>query len=191
MITPKYLHNYAEWYYTKYFPSIQWLRDKLKQKTDDRDMIEQAIESISWLLVERQNIESRVNTMIGQGRTRWVISQKLLQKKFDRSLIAEILESRQDDLSSPETYRSNIELFIRKKEQKLSSKKWIEYELKMLYPESKWLISELLETYDDSEILLQKIPALQKRYTQEKMIQKCLGEWFRMNDIYTVLRRLQ
>jgi SOS response regulatory protein OraA/RecX len=46
-----------------------------------------------------------------------------------------------------------------------------------------------LGQYDDLEILQKKAPEILKKYSQEQAIQKLLQKGFRMNDIYTVLRR--
>lgn len=59
----------------------------------------------------------------------------------------------------------------------------------MKYPDAKSLISELLEDYDDREILIQKTPELLKRYTQEQVVTKLCQKGFSLSDVYTVLRR--
>jgi hypothetical protein len=59
----------------------------------------------------------------------------------------------------------------------------------MKYSEAKVLVSELLQEYDDGEILEKKAPELLKKYTQEQVVTKLCQKGFSLSDIYTVLRR--
>jgi len=59
----------------------------------------------------------------------------------------------------------------------------------MKYPEARGLLSELLEGYDDGEILAKKAPELLKKYSQEQVVTKLCQKGFNLSDIYTVLRR--
>lgn len=59
----------------------------------------------------------------------------------------------------------------------------------MKYPEARDLLSELLEGYDDGEILVKKAPELLKKYSQEQVVTKLCQKGFNLSDIYTVLRR--
>lgn len=65
----------------------------------------------------------------------------------------------------------------------------ISYELSLKYPDARSVVDELLSLYDDREILQKKAPELLRKYSQEQLIQKLLQRGFRINDIYTVLRR--
>lgn len=85
------LQNYGEWYYTRYFPSIRVLREKILKKAQDEDKTDTVMEKLQPLFIERNIIESRVHDYISQGKTPYFIRQKLSQKKFDIILVGEIL----------------------------------------------------------------------------------------------------
>lgn len=108
------LRNYAEWYYTKYFPSRALLREKLERKTDDTSLVEKVMLDLSSLIVEQQNIESRVHEYAFLGKTSRYIRSKLLQKKFDAHMVDIALEGEGDVLQNPETYRLQIERAVQK-----------------------------------------------------------------------------
>lgn len=97
----KRLHNYAEWYYTKYFPSCRTLRDKLMRKCDDEQVVERVMTDLSTLFVEDRIIESRVHVYMGQGKTTRVIRQKLLEKKYDPVMVDAALVLQADILMDP------------------------------------------------------------------------------------------
>jgi SOS response regulatory protein OraA/RecX len=123
------LQNYAEWHYTRYFPSIQVLREKILKKSQDEDMTDTVMNTLQPLFVEKNIIESRVHEYISQGKTRYFIRQKLSQKKFDTLLVEESLSQVKDLLHDPETYRKVIENRCKKAHIKGFSRKKILYEL--------------------------------------------------------------
>jgi SOS response regulatory protein OraA/RecX len=94
-----------------------------------------------------------------------------------------------ETLSDPETFRLQMERLVQRGGEKGTAKKVLTYELQMKYPEAKELVSELLEEYDDTEILTKKAPELLKKYTQEQVVTKLCQKGFNLSDIYTVLRR--
>lgn len=183
------LRNYAEWYYTKYFPSRRALHDKLLSKWDDEAIVDRVLADLSSLIMEEKVIESRIHGYIAAGKTARYIRTKMLQKKFDMSLVDSVLLSRDDDIKNPENYRSQIEKMVHRSFQKWISKKMISYEISLKYPDARSVVDELLSSYDDREILQKKAPELLRKYSQEQCIQKLLQKGFRMNDIYTVFRR--
>lgn len=73
---------------------------------------------LQFMIVEEQNIESRIHAYLAQGKTARYIRTKLLQKKFEKTLIDTHLEDQSDILKNPETYRAQIEKSIQKGEQK-------------------------------------------------------------------------
>ena len=183
------LRNYAEWYYTKYFPSCRTLREKLVRKCEDAELVDRVMTDLSPLFVEDKIIESRVHAYVGQGKTTRAIRQKLLEKKYDPVMVDAALTLEVDTLTNPETFRPQIERLIQKGIQKWTAKKILQYELQMKYPEAKRLVSELLIEYDDREILIKKAPELLKKYTQEQIVTKLCQKGFNLSEIYTVLRR--
>ena len=112
------LRNYAEWYYTKYFPSRAMLRDKLEKKSEDSECVQKVLDDLSFLIVEDKIIESRVHSYLSQGRTARYIRLKLLQKKFDTHMVDNALAAVDDVLKNPNTYQGQIEKGIQKAFQK-------------------------------------------------------------------------
>lgn len=183
------LRNYAEWYYTKYFPSRKALRDKLERKSEDPIMVGKVMADLAFLIVEESVIESRIHGYISQGKTIRYIRLKLAQKKFDHELVEKALENESDILKNSETYRSQIEKSLEKGIQKWASKRSLVYELQMKYPDARDMIGELTRDYDDREILQKKAPELLRKYSQEQVVWKLSQKGFQISDIYTILRR--
>ncbi len=73
---------------------------------------------LSPLIMEEKVIESRIHGYIAAGKTARYICTKMLQKKFDMSLVDALLLSRDDDIKNPENYRSQIEKMVHKSFQK-------------------------------------------------------------------------
>lgn len=175
MMLYKRLRSYAEWYYTKYFPSRKMLHEKLMEKSEP-DIVDEVMREIESLIVERNNIESRVHMGMQAGKSLRYIKTKLKQKKFDPDMVSDVLESYAESFSEPSNYQRKIEQIIQKRKNQCWSRQKISYELKAQYPEMKSTIEELLIDYDDGEVLNEKIPALLKKYTQEKVVGKCMQE---------------
>ncbi len=183
------LRHYAEWYYTKYFPSRKALQEKLHARCEEDATVEKVMHDLSSLIVEEAVIESRIHGYLTQGKTARYIRLKLAQKKFDRVLVEAALLNEKDTLKDPETYRREIERALQKAVQKWSSKRSLQYELDMKYPDARELIKEFLADYDDTSILAKKAPELLKKYTQEQVVAKLCQKGFAFSDIYSALRR--
>jgi SOS response regulatory protein OraA/RecX len=186
------LQNYGEWYYTRYFPSVCVLREKiLKKSHDDESLTNDVMIRLNPLFVEKNIIESRVHEYIWKGKTPYYIRQKLLQKKFESSLLAEVLRDFWEVLEDPETYRKIIQDRCHKAAKKWFSRKRIAYELQWQYPQAHYIIWEILEAYDEWEILREKVlPNLIKKYPEEKIIQKCIQAGFSAQDARLILREI-
>jgi|GEM_PF-809624 len=165
------------------------LQEKLLRKSDDQEMTEKVLQDIESLIVEERVIESRVHGYISQGKTERFIRLKLLQKKFDSSLVDAALQNESENLGNPETYRIEIERHIRKAEQKCISRRILSYELKMKYPDAQELFTELLREYSDHDAIIKKAPELLKKYSQEQVVTKLCQKGFSLSDVYAVLRR--
>ena len=112
------LQRYGEWYYTRYFPSKVFLREKIITKCSDLEMVKRVMEALSPLFIEKNIIESRIHEYVTQGKTPYYIRQKLRQKKFDTILVEEALLQCKDTFHDDETYRKVIETFCQKAERK-------------------------------------------------------------------------
>lgn len=184
------LQNYGEWYYTRYFPSVCVLREKiLKKSHDDESLTNEVMRRLEPLFVEKNIIESRVHEYIWKGKTPYYIRQKLLQKRFEPSLIDEVVREFWKILEDPETYRKIIQDRCQKAAKKWYSRKRIAYELQGQYPQARNIIAEILDNYDEGEILREKILSqLLKKYSQETVIQKCIQAGFSAQDARLILR---
>ncbi len=111
------------------------------------------------------------------------------EKKYDPQLVDVALDLQSEALTNPETFRSQIERLVDKGIQKGTSKKLLQYELQIKYPEAKIVVAELLVDYDDCGIISKKAPELLKKYSQEQTVTKLCQKGFNLSDIYTVLRR--
>ena len=108
------LRNYAEWYYTKYFPSRRMLLEKLLLRSDEREVIDRVMSELETLIVEDKIIESRIHAYLAQGKTVRYIRLKLTQKKFDPDIIDTVLVEKSEITTNPQTYRAPIEKTIQK-----------------------------------------------------------------------------
>jgi SOS response regulatory protein OraA/RecX len=183
------LRNYAEWYYTKYFPSKRMLYEKLLSRTEEEGLPNRVMSDLDSLIMEDKVIESRIHAYISAGKTARYIRTKMTQKKFDKDIVEAFLWAQSDILENPETYRLQIEKALQKNIQKWVSKRACSYELSMKYPDARPLIDELLADYNDVVILQKKAPELLKKYSQEQVLGKLSQKGFQISDIYTVLRR--
>lgn len=186
------LQNYGEWYYTRYFPSIRVLREKILKKSQDENLTNSVMENLQPLFIEKNIIESRVHEYISQWKTLYFIRQKLSQKKFDIILVQEVLWQAKDILEDPETYRKVIQARCKKAENKGFSRKKILYELQWCYPDARNVIEEVLNSYSDTDILENKIlPRLLHVHPEEKVIQKCLQAGFTFWDTRNALKNMK
>jgi hypothetical protein len=60
------LKKYAEWYYSRYFPSIQVLREKIINKSHNAEDVDSVMGELQPLFIEKKIIESRVHKYLSQ-----------------------------------------------------------------------------------------------------------------------------
>jgi len=111
--------DYAIWYYLRYFPSINKVRQKLKEKfwpesekgkkywgifEDDIDYI--ILEKMKNILCEKQIITSKINNYINKWKNTFYIKSKLYEKGFIKSEYENILVN---DFNIEETSILNYE----------------------------------------------------------------------------------
>lgn len=85
------LRNYAEWYYTKYFPSKRMLYEKLLSRTEEEGLPNRVMSDLDSLIMEDKVIESRIHAYISAGKTARYIRTKMTQKKFDKDIVEAFL----------------------------------------------------------------------------------------------------
>ena len=96
--------DYAIWYYLRYFPSVNKVRQKLRQKFGPKsekgkkywwifeDDIEYIIsEKMKNILCEKQIITSKINNYINKWKNTFYIKSKLYEKWFKKEEYEEIL----------------------------------------------------------------------------------------------------
>ncbi len=178
------LRRYAEWYYTRYFPSRAILYEKLLKKAENLEQVENVMESIKDLFVEKNIIESHIRNYISQWKTRYFIEQKLRQKKFDKDLIQQVLWDFQETFHDPDTYKKTLENRVKKAIQKGMAYRKISYELARDFPEARALVQEMLWEYNDQYVLCTTvIPKLSRSHSWEDLVRKCLEKGFSLSDI--------
>jgi SOS response regulatory protein OraA/RecX len=165
------------------------LQEKLFGRGEEEEVVHRVMSDLESLIVEDKIIESRIHAYISSGKTERYIRTKLRQKKFDTELIEKLLTEREGILHDPETYRPQIERAVQKWVQKWISKKALQYELSIKYPDARDVITELLVDYDDKTILQEKAPELLRKYSQEQFVWKLSQKGFQISDIYAALRR--
>lgn len=181
------LQNYAEWYYTKYFPSINVLHEKIAKKAQNNELTEEVMGIIRPMLIEKNILESRVHEYSVKGKTPYYIRQKLAQKKFAPALIEEVMTSFGSIFENAETYRKVIQDNCKKAARKGFSRKRILYELQSKYPDAHTVIDEEIKSYDDVMILWVMLPRMIGLHPREKTIQKCLQRGFTLRDVQRVI----
>lgn len=194
--------DYAIWYYLRYYPSTQKLRNKLDEKFGpnsekgkrywwiDSQVIDYIIsEKLRNIILESEVCRSKIKWLVNKSKNKNYIVNNLLQKLFNKDMILDILEN---EFDSEETSLLEYEKMKRKialLEQKGKSKnyvrqKFIERSL------DKQIIEDILwEIYWDNEYnaIKSEIEKLSHRYDESKIIQKLLQKWFSYGDIKSCL----
>jgi hypothetical protein len=106
----KRLESYARWYYGRYFPSIESLREKLLQKCENNHTdVDSTLAKIREIFIEELLIDQRVRFLIDSHKNESFIRQNLKRKKFDEALIEQKLREYHDELFDWESHRQAIE----------------------------------------------------------------------------------
>jgi len=200
--------DYAIWYYLRYFPSINKVRQKLKEKfwpesekwkkywwifEDDIEYI--ILEKMRNILCEKQIITSKINSYINKWKNTFYIKSKLYEKGFIKSEYEEILINdfnidESSILNYEKVYKQINVLYKRNKSKNYIRNKFIENNF------DRELIEEILEDIFidwESELLnieLEKI-LRKKHYSLEKLdfkekqkiTQKLVWKWFNIWDV--------
>ncbi len=180
------LKNYALWYYFRYFPSRKKLLEKLKEKSQDREISEKVFENISHLFQEEQVIWDKIRLYLLRNKNLKYITGKLLEKWFEKDMIQEILEN--NFLREGESLLNEKSLFIKIENYKNAGKS-IQYVKQKLIErqEDREMIEKIIDDifYDgEDENLKKELEKLQhKGLEKQKIIQKLLQKGFQYNEI--------
>lgn len=185
------LKNYALWYYFRYFPSTNRLKEKLLEKSLDEELSQKVLKNISWLINEKQVIWDKIRLYLMRNKNLKYIKQKLLEKKFDKELINEILEK--DFLEEWKSLlnRKSLEIKIENYKNAWKSVNYIKQKL-IERAEDRELVENILESVFENweEMNIKKeAEKLLKKYDKPKTIQKLIQKWFRYDDVKNILNK--
>jgi SOS response regulatory protein OraA/RecX len=183
--------DYSLWYYFRYYPSINRLKEKLNEKTNkNQDLINKIFNEVWHLFNDINVLESKVQNFLFRNKNKKYIITNLLQKKFLKSDIEKTLNqftNQWESLLSENFIERKIYQFI----QKNKSKQYIRNKL-IEQPEDKELVENILNKIfnEDNEVnsIKKEIEKLNnKNLDQQKIIQRLISKWFRYDDIKKAL----
>lgn len=181
------LKNYALWYYLKYYPSIWKLIKKLKEKTQNNELIAEVLEIIKENLNEEYLLETKIQELLDKGKTSQFIINKLSEKLFQKNDIEKILTNK-NECENIKSYKYIEEKIISKS--KTKSIKSIKYNLI-----KSWFNSETIEKLitennivDSQEKIFKDINKLKEKWLDKKqVISKMIQKWYKYWDYKELL----
>lgn len=181
------LKNYALWYYLKYYPSIWKLIKKLKEKTQNNELIAEVLEIIKENLNEEYLLETKIQELLDKGKTSQFIINKLSEKLFQKNDIEKILTNK-NECENIKSYKYIEEKIISKS--KTKSIKSIKYNLI-----KSWFNSETIEKLitennivDSQEKIFKDINKLKEKWLDKKqVISKMMQKWYKYWDYKELL----
>lgn len=184
--------DYTLWYYFRYFPSINRLKEKLNEKTHNNTELVDKVFNDNWNLFNDLDVlNSKVQNLLFRNKNKNYIITNLLQKKFFKEDIINILEKYTEEGKSILT-ENFIERKIIQLKQKNKSKQYIKNKL-IEQPEDKELVEKILseiywEESDNEALLFEYSKLINKNIDQQKIIQRLLSKWFIYNEIKEFLQ---
>lgn len=183
--------DYSLWYYFRYYPSINRLKEKLKEKTQNNTvLIENIFKEIWHLFNDLEVLDSKVQNLLFRNKNKRYIITNLTQKKFNKDDIYNTLNKYTIEWESllNENFieRKVLQLISKNKSKQYIRNKLIEQ------PEDKQIVEKVLSEQFDNDIennsLLNEISKLSnKKIDHRKIIQRLLSKWFRYDDIKKAL----
>lgn len=183
--------DYTLWYYFRYYPSVNRLKEKLNEKTyNNTELIDQIFKDVWYLFKDLEVLDSKVQNLIFRNKNKRYIITNLVQKKFSKVDIYNTLDkySTQGESLLTENFieRKIIQLINKNKSKQYIRNKLIEQ------PEDKVVVEKILwKIYwnkDDNDALMFEYRKLtSKNIEQQKIIQRLLSKWFRYEDIKKAL----
>ena len=173
--------DYAIWYYLRYFPSINKLKQKLNEKfwpNSEKgkkywwifeDDIEYIIFDKMWsILCEKQIITSKINNYINKWKNTFYIKSKLYEKWFIKSEYEEILNNefnieKASILNYEKVYKQINTLYKKNKSKNYIRNKFVENSFDAELVDS--ILSEFFEEWNNENLI----------YELEKILRKLQG----------------
>lgn len=183
--------DYTLWYYFRFFPSVNRLKEKLNEKTQNNTELVYKIFNENWNLFNDLDVlDSKVQNLLFRNKNKNYIITNLLQKKFIKEDIIKILEkfTQEGESILTENFieRKIIQLKSKNKSQQYIRSKLIEQ------PEDRELVEKVIheiywEESDNQALLFEYNKLVNKKLDQQKIIQRLLSKWFRYDDIKKAL----
>lgn len=182
------LYNYAVKYIKKWYPSENKLREKLKQKSDNEDFINEVIKKLNEKNIQYKDnilIDMYINNYISMWKNYEKIKTLLIRKQFNIDLVRKHI-----DIKKEETDWSLLDPFSTERKVLSLLKKWKSefYIINKLCDTyyDKELVSEILKdiNFDNTEIMLKELSKLKdKNLDKQKIITRMYSKGYSYNDI--------
>lgn len=183
--------DYTLWYYFRYYPSINRLKEKLNEKTcNNIELINQIFKNIWHLFNDVEILDTKIQNLIFRNKNKRYIITNLVQKKFNKDDIHNTLNkycTEGESLLTENFIERKILQFISKNK----SKQYISNKL-IEQPEDREIVEKLLskiyrDKSDNNALLFEYNKLINKNIEQQKIIQRLLSKWFRYDDIKKAL----
>jgi len=205
--------DYAIWYYLRYFPSINKVKQKLNEKfwpesekgkkywgifEDDIEYI--ISEKMRNILCEKQIISSKINNYINNWKNIFYIKSKLYEKGFIKPEYEEILINdfnieESSILDYEKVYKQINILYKKNKSKNYIRNKFIENHFDRELIED--ILSEIFINWEDELLKIELEKILRKNHyglekldfkEKQKITQKLVWKWFNIWDIINLLK---
>jgi len=179
--------DYTLWYYFRYFPSINRLKEKLNEKTQNNTELVNKIFENNWNLFNDLDVlDSKVQNLLFRNKNKNYIITNLLQKRFIKDDIINILE-KYTEIGKSILTENFIERKIIQLKNKNKSKQYIRNKL-IEQPEDKELVEKIIteiywEKSDYEALLFEYNKLVHKNIEHRKIIQRLLSKWFKYEEI--------
>ena len=204
--------DYAIWYYLRYFPSINKVRQKLREKfwpesekwkkywwifEDDIEYI--ISEKMRNILCEKQIITSKINNYINKWKNTFYIKSKLYEKGFIKYEYEEILINdfnieESSILNYEKVYKQINILYKRNKSKNYIRNKFIENNFDRELIED--ILDDIFIDWENESLKIELDKILRKKHyslekiefkEKQKITQKLVWKWFNIWDIIEIL----
>ncbi len=194
------LKTYGYNYYTAYIPSINKLREKLLEKSQNEEVTQQVLSELILYVDEQKNIHNYIRYYRERNKNLAYIKQKLTEKKFKKSDIESIIS--EDILNSWESILSKEYILKRITELKEKGKSKNAIRQKLIERKEdregvEWCLQEIFWDEDTTEALKKALSKILKwkefknlsKEEKRKTIQKLLMRGFEYGKVKDYLSK--
>lgn len=195
--------DYAIWYYTKYFPSKEWLKRKLEEKfwpnsekwkiywwINDEEINFIVDEKLKSIIFEKQVARTKIKNYVEKNKNLSYIKNKMFQNFFDKDLVLSILSEEYNFENETLLSEEKLKKQIFSLKQKWKSKNYIKQKF-LERSQDRELVEKILEEffqdweYENIKKEYEKIE--NKWFSKQKIMQKLFAKWFNYSEIKRVL----